>query len=928
MLEAGLELPRSLLLQRVTDAAPRLVLLEAAAGYGKSWLARKIAANAGDPSVVDALGVDDAIDYHRRLLAALLGPARDVAASWERGALELARDVNAWRRLCVRAWHELPSGGHVIFENVENAIGDQDMLLTLQALFGRPQPHRQVLMCSRKPIPIRFGRFAFPHEVLRLNARELRFSASELSSLFQVEPNSSKLHAIARLTSGWPMAAFLLRRLWQRDREMTFDVMPDEQALFAFLADEVLSLLSPASWQALYLVALLDDATAADIRTISDDTDAGLIERFLAEAPFVDAFGEALRAHPLLRDLIRDRFPEDVRAAGKRAAEVYERNGEPIRAAQIQLALGDSVGAAHVIEKLVGTAWLASPSYELETVLLQIDRSALLASPALWAFAMYGSVCAVVSLSQWLHEGLEVWARHEGSMPPGVAVGVGSNIINAYMNLGMLDQADAWLETIRIRNPESVTVALWSAALRAMRALPVDSTRLEREILTPLDDGYGKAILLYDVVARIHRLRGEREAERAASARAVDMCLNSKSAHGIQLTALDAAFGAWLAGEDALYEEYLRLAEEHVSPRSRERTRIFLECARGFGVRARPGTEKLKTRAYAWLVAAAQARDAERSELLRRAHEAAEASSQPYARILARVARAAAREPKALSALSEAAALAEIVDSPKLREAIANLTSGGDGGMLAPFVTRFRDVAKAGLEVRIITGEIVVSGKTVPVSQRQLELITLLAVRRRRFHRQAIAATLWPDSELETALGTLRTTVSRVRGTTGLGSIISTSAEGYELGADAAVDLIALRHVVGRCEAATSVSHDDRQLLEEALEQLLMRDRSRGARWEWFAPIEHELEALCWRLGGLLARGALAARRWRDALDVGRRLLAYDPLNEMGCEYVVRALLADGDEIAAHREISACEERLQLATRDSEGAAYLRSLLP
>jgi DNA-binding SARP family transcriptional activator len=925
MLTTVPDIPRTLLLQRVADASPRLVLLEAPAGYGKSWTARKIAGH--DACVVDGLGSDDAIDYHRRLLAALLGPAQDIAGAWEREALELARDIVAWRRLCVRAWNTLPGGDCVIFENVENSIDDPEIVTTLQALLERPNPNRRVLMCSRKPIPLRFGRFAFPHEMLRLSANDLRFSRTELSYLFELEPDSKNLHVIERLTRGWPMAAFLARRLQQRGLDATVDEMLDERDLFAFLADEVLSLLSPSSWDALYVIVLLDDATVEDVRAVSGDGDAGSIAKLLAEAPFVDSFGEELRAHPLMRDLVRARFPHGLNTAGKLAAARYERDGMPIRAAQIYIALGDSLAAARVIEGLVGTAWIASPSYELETILLQLDRSALLAYPAVWAFAMYGSVCALVSTRQWLHEGLEIWARHERAMSAAVAIGIGTNIINAYMNLGMLDEADAWLEKIRPLEPESVTVAIWSMALQAMRGRAVDPMRANREVLSRLLDTYPKALFLYEVSARVHRLRGERDAERAISARAIDIALTVNSAHAIQLTALDAAFGAWLAGEDTLYEEYLRLAEEHASPRSRERTRIFLECARGLGLRAQSGSEKLKSRAYAWLVAASLARASERFESLDRAHKAAEASSQPYARILVRVASFAAGAHRAKEALSEAASLAKSVDSPNLQDAIENLRSGGAGGMLSAFVARYREAASGGPQVRIASGELVVAGRSVPVTQRQLELVSLLAVHRRPLHRNEIVAAIWPDAEQETASSALRTSVSRLRATRGLETIVSTTTEGYALASDAAVDLVALRHVVGRCEATGSVSSEDWTFLDAELTRLLRRDRSRSSRWEWFAATEHELEALCWRIGSLLARSALAAARWQDAIEVGRRLDNYEPGNDIACEFIVRALVASGDDLAARHEIAHFEERMQGETSGSEGAAYLRTLL-
>jgi DNA-binding SARP family transcriptional activator len=912
-------LPRNGLLQYVADAAPKLLLLEAPAGYGKSTVARQIA---GDAAVVDALGAD-AVEFHRRLFEGLMaGASSDDAAERKREALG-ATSVAAWRGLCIRVWEDPCDHGTLIFENTEDIVEHPEIVATLSELFARPHPTRRVIVCTRRALPVRIGRFAYPHEVLRLGIADLRFSAGELASLFDLSTDDPQLASIVEVTRGWPIAALLLRRLRRRQPMVSALHGQDGVALFRLLADEVLSLLSPEAREALHVVVALPDATFADVTAALGDSGRDAVRALLSEAPFIDAYGDALQPHPLLRELIRESSSPALREAGERAARGHLARGERLRAAKIFIELGDQMQAIGAVRGLEASTWIGTPSYELGTILAALDRHTLMTDPGIWAYASTLSRALTISPMEWLHEGLEVWNRHHRTMSDDVARSVIANIVNASMNAGMLDECERWLAEMRARAAGSLVYLLWSTAIDAMRGRPLDVEQLEREIVEPLGPGYPQSIYLYDVIARIHRLRGDREAERAASARALDVALGTGLPLAIALTSTDAAFGAWLAGEDGLYREYMAIAHQHYDASPNEKASHFIECADGRGITARHGNEKLKTRAYGYLLAAGRA-GAERRELLARALDAADLSSQPYARIIVRVALAAAQPERASRLLAEAAAFAADVDSPRLRAAIADLRRGTDHPMLAPLVRRFRARADE-IVFDIISGRLVIDGDVVTLGERQLELLTLLALRRRAVHRSEIASTIWPDASAESALGALRTTISRLRAMPGLRDIVITASDGYALATNVGVPLRRLRSLLDEAETAAALAPGDREELEAAFDALVARDQTRVARWEWFAQTERELDVLQFRAGYALMQDALQ-RDPQRALDLARAMLAYDELDVTARTVAVRALLALGEVAAARRDVDAFEQTCREA--GTPGAEMpLRALL-
>jgi hypothetical protein len=313
--------------------------------------------------------------------------------------------------------------------------------------------------------------------------------------------------------------------------------------------------------------------------------------------------------------------------------------------------------------------------------------------------------------------------------------------------------------------------SMWANAYRG-QAIDLrtfdEGGRLETFMRSPAT----RALIEYDVFVRQQRILGRRSEERATSARAVDLARGAKIPLVLALCLCDASFGAWFAGEDALHARYVAELEAMLSPSVERGFRHYIACARGTEKRTPVGTEKMKTRAHAFVLAASVAREAgERRRCAQEAIAAADHSGQPFAQIIARVALALIDPPQRERYLSEARQLGATTCSKPLQGAIDAVVAGdARGSMLEAFARRFEPAhvtampqrARA-LLIRLAEGDAVLDGQPLSLSDRELEVLTLLAVAGRPLDSATVAEHVWPDSPPERAAASLKVYASRLR---------------------------------------------------------------------------------------------------------------------------------------------------------------------
>jgi DNA-binding SARP family transcriptional activator len=936
---------RENLLERIGKSDPRLVVLEAPAGYGKSTAARQIAQIAGGLTRCDAQGSDSTLGFLQTLVAVL---AAEGGLSEERLAAEIDpdnEDADAWSALALKLWKNGSTSGFFLIENAERALAHDETRMFLERLLNTPHEGRRRLFCSTTAMHVHVGRLNLRDRLVRLDAEQLGFTRAEIHQLFGEHTPEPLIDDVEGMTDGWPMSVSFLRWLHREGHSLAHlpKNLPRHGDFFDCIAKEVLQRISASAWDLLLAGVAVPDATAGEIavalnQTPSSEVLAGL-EALCYEIPGISKREGIFEPHALLRSFLKRNHANELRIVTIQAAERFASRGDAIRAAQLYVEVGDTVAAARMISGLESPSLFSLPSIRLREIMTRLDRSALMEYPSLWA-SVVSTRARSLPRREWLHEGLEIWDRNDGgrALSADIRVNVGIFIVNAYLNLGMLDEADAFLKEladgISAQDARLTQVVVyWKVILDTKRGCHVDLALIEDRCSDVLSNEWSRAMFLFDAVALVYRFRGERDAERVASTQAIALALRAGVTTTTAMALREAAFGAWIAGEDALVAEYLDQIEDHLVPAcaaSEARIRHFLDCARGKGATAKPGHESMRGRVYGWLLAVGNTQDSgERCRFAKLALEAAETSNEAYLCILARVLCALVEPDRRDLCLQEALQFAKNIDEGRvLASAIEALLRKEIPVMFSALVDRFA-VRSTETSISILQGNILLHGQLVELPKLQLEVILLLALEQRIVHRDVILAQLWPDSDPQKAAAILRVMVNRLRKLPGLReAIITMPRSGYKLAPSVRVDLHEIEILEAKARGHIGTFDDHLELrLWDAFAKLIARESRRKLNREWFTLSEQRIVGLLRRIARLLIeRAPLSPENATTQLSLGRRLVNDDPYEELGHELVVRAHLAQGDEAAALLEISAYEQILSLDEAEIE-PSELRSLL-
>ncbi|HEY5349278.1 MAG TPA: hypothetical protein VIJ64_06090, partial [Candidatus Lustribacter sp.] len=208
-------LRRDALLARLSRSDPRIVVLVAPAGFGKTTLALQYLKERGGGALVDLDQVSGELDLARRLIEALsrAGGEPGRFAAVERALGDAGSSVADRLALTLEAWRAA-SAACVVFERAEYALGIAPVRKFFGRLLGARGAERTVVICSRDPLRAQLPRHILPHELVTLRAVELAFARDEIGTIFAgVVKDEALLDRVAERTRGWPLAVFALRRL-------------------------------------------------------------------------------------------------------------------------------------------------------------------------------------------------------------------------------------------------------------------------------------------------------------------------------------------------------------------------------------------------------------------------------------------------------------------------------------------------------------------------------------------------------------------------------------------------------------------------------------------------------------------------------------------------------------------------------------------
>ncbi|MEH0954381.1 AAA family ATPase, partial [Micromonospora sp. CPCC 205554] len=242
-------------------------------------------------------------------------------------------------------------------------VTDPAALTGLEFLLRHSDGRLRLVAGARSEPPLALHRWRLAGELTVIGADDLAFTADEVADLLVAHGVSVPAPAVARLaerTTGWPaglrFAALALGDGADPARAVE-RFAGDQPDVAAYLRDEVLAPLEPATRDVLRRVAVAVAVHADLAAALTGRPDAGhLLAEAAREGGFLHQDGGSpqwYRPHPLLADVLRDeldRLPADeVRELHRRAAGWYAGHDRPADALRHALLAGEWAGATELL---------------------------------------------------------------------------------------------------------------------------------------------------------------------------------------------------------------------------------------------------------------------------------------------------------------------------------------------------------------------------------------------------------------------------------------------------------------------------------------------------------------------------------------------------------------------------------------------------
>jgi LuxR family maltose regulon positive regulatory protein len=358
---------RAGLFQRLREAGDRrLIVVEAPAGYGKTWLlGRWYNELRASGARVAWLGVEhaDANHFLGLLVAALSRAGIDVGRLETQADHGFADVLPEAAVAAIAAVLEAASQPTVVLVDDLHRL-PRDVVHGLLARLIGEAPANARFVCSGRDCS------ALPRAALRargdlfeIDNELLRFDANEAGELFPAI-DRTQLDSLLARTEGWPVA-LQLARLWleaKPGRSSLIDGFSGRTSEVAeYLTEQVLADLPPELQATLEQVATVDQLNPELVAAITGSEQdwrrllgERRLEHFLVP---LDQERYWFRLHHLLLDFLRARRRErgvDARTLHARASDWYERHGELKEAVTHAVHAGDVSRAAEMVQRTGG----------------------------------------------------------------------------------------------------------------------------------------------------------------------------------------------------------------------------------------------------------------------------------------------------------------------------------------------------------------------------------------------------------------------------------------------------------------------------------------------------------------------------------------------------------------------------------------------
>lgn len=306
----------------------RLILVSAEAGYGKSTLLNEHALNAAVNCVWYRIETSDGdwITFLSYMVAAM----REVAPGFGRSTEALLRNVAAMgsTREVVLGQFLADLGTldlgptDIVLDDYHLIEGSADVRMILGRLLERAPAEMRIILAGRGRPNLALGRLVAQGQVSELTIDDLRFSKSEINELFSTtyrQPlDKGACDIIAERTEGWAASLQLVSAsiAVSRPSEVGAFIEALDGArgpIYDFLAEEVLTRLSPRTQRVLIHASLIDRVrpilVSAALSILSDPPNDKAVRAALDDAEALGLFADrgtesGGRVHPLFRQFL------------------------------------------------------------------------------------------------------------------------------------------------------------------------------------------------------------------------------------------------------------------------------------------------------------------------------------------------------------------------------------------------------------------------------------------------------------------------------------------------------------------------------------------------------------------------------------------------------------------------------------------------
>lgn len=344
----------------------RVTLVDAPAGYGKTWLLGRWYAELRSAGLrVAWLGVDqaDTPQFLTLMVAALARAGIDTGrleslAAQGFGDVPVAAVVGSVVAVLTAA--EMPV---VVFVDDLRQLSREALADVLVRLIAQAPPETRFVCSGRDCRLLPRASLRARGELFEIGADQLRLDIAEARALLP-QLDAAQLERLLLRTEGWPVAV-QLARLWLEanpQRSALLDTFSGRTAEVAeYLTEQVLADLPPDLQQILAAAAILDALNPELIAAVTGEPGAwhrligeGRLEHFLVP---LDEERYWSRLHHLLLDYLRARHSgrgADLRPLHARAMSWFERHGDLYAAVRHAVLADDLPYAAELVQRTGG----------------------------------------------------------------------------------------------------------------------------------------------------------------------------------------------------------------------------------------------------------------------------------------------------------------------------------------------------------------------------------------------------------------------------------------------------------------------------------------------------------------------------------------------------------------------------------------------